>query len=222
MPQDWFATRHDATTGPTGSILRTLYYPNVDDPSITGYRQGIDIRAGAHSDYGSMTLLFQRDGQPGLQIRTPEEKWASVPVRPSLAGAKGNAALLDKNLTSPPILVNIGDCLSYWTAGLLKSTIHRVIFPTEVVAEGEKLDEDVLRQQKEDRYSIAYFCHPVNATELVPVPSKLVEERKNADTYEKVKELLLKTTGGFVPKNAKEHLAARLAVTYGGKVEDFM
>src|SRR5689334_22560258 len=55
------------------------------------------------------SLLIQLPGQPGLEILTREHSWVPVPVIP---GA---------------ILVNIGDLLSYWSNGLLKSTVHRVI-----------------------------------------------------------------------------------------------
>lgn len=77
-----------------------LYYPANDAVD------GTDLRAGAHSDFGSLTLLFQLPGQPGLEIKTPEGHWASVPVDPSNGadpGAEPKKAL--------PILVNIGDLL---------------------------------------------------------------------------------------------------------------
>ncbi|EOD44336.1 putative oxidoreductase protein [Neofusicoccum parvum UCRNP2] len=141
----WFAQRHDRSAGPSGSILRLLYYPALPPVDST------DIRAGAHSDYGSITLLFQQPrGQPGLEILTHEGKWAPVPVNPT-----GDEA-------APPILVNIGDLLSYWTDGLLKSTVHRVVFPKEA---GGGVGED--------RYSMAYFCHPLDDAKLVPVPSQV-------------------------------------------------
>lgn len=65
-----------------------------------------------------------------------------------------------ENDPSPPILVNIGDLLSHWTNNLFKSTVHRVVFP-----KGGK-------EGGEDRYSIAYFGHPVGTTVLEPVPSE--------------------------------------------------
>lgn len=104
----------------------------------------VDIRAGAHSDYGgfllgirillhltnflgSLTLLFQRATQPGLEILTPSSSWSPVPP-------------CANDCASPSLLVNIGDLMQFWTNGLLKSTVHRVVFP-----EGES----------EDRYSVS-------------------------------------------------------------------
>jgi isopenicillin N synthase-like dioxygenase len=124
-------------------------------------------------------------GQPGLEIKIPSGEWAAVPVDPK--GGGENTAL--------PILVNIGDLLEDWTGGLLKSTVHRVIFP-----KGEAGN---------DRYSIAYFCHPLDDAELQPVPSKRVQEHAAV-------------TGKGGMRNgrvltAKDHLMERLAATYSIK-----
>lgn len=105
-PPDWFTTRHDRSRGPSGTVFRMLYYPAVStqDGGENGH-DTTDLRAGAHSDFGSLTLLFQLPGQPGLEIKTPEGEWASVPVDPS----GGNDH--DTDVASLPILLNIGDLL---------------------------------------------------------------------------------------------------------------
>lgn len=181
----FFSDRH---TKPSGSTIRLLHYPHV--PDSVSMDTETDIRAGAHSDYGSCTLLFQRAGQPGLEIRTADnQSWAPVAVIP--------ASYRSTSTTIPPILVNVGDLLSYWTNGLLKSTVHRVIFPA-----GEK----------RDRYSIAYFCHPANDEKLVPVPSKIVRECKLEEGTE------VGYGGGAAKERAmtaREHLMNRLEATYG-------
>ena len=188
IDRDWFTSRHDRSKGPSGTVLRMLYYPHVLD-----YEEDIDIRAGAHSDFGSATLLFQLPGQPGLEIQTPSGDWAPVPVHPHEANSTANGdANGHRNL---PILVNFGDLLEDWTGGLLKSTVHRVIFPKG----GEK----------EDRYSIAHFCHPLDDAELEPVPSKLVQDHAAK-------------TGKGSTRNGKvltsrDHLMERLAATYSIK-----
>jgi isopenicillin N synthase-like dioxygenase len=177
----WFSSRHSRTLGPSGCTLRLLYYPSI--PEDADYQPDIDIRAGAHSDYGSITLLFQRPGQPGLEILTAQGVWEPVYVVPPGT----------ENDRSPPILVNIGDLLSYWTNGLLRSTVHRVTFPKGAKRGGE------------DRYSIAFFCHPVDNTILEPVPSIMTKARVvgghgNADKWENM--------------TAAEHLQERLRATY--------
>lgn len=157
----------------SGCILRHLYYPaGVAAPSSVetqeGNREGKDIRAGAHSDYGSITLLFRLPGQPGLEVLLPikegetkgEGRWIPVPVLPP--GTAEDPA--------PPILVNIGDLLSYWTGGLFRSTLHRVVFPSEIRDETDT---------QSPRYSIAYFCHPTGDTRLEPVPSVRVQGHRD-------------------------------------------
>lgn len=135
------------------------------------------MRAGAHSDYGSITLLFQRPGQPGLEILMPQSLgggWKMVPI------------------VENAVCVNIGDLLSHWTAGLLRSTVHRVVGSKGGDMGGE-------------RFSVAYFCHPVNETRLEPIESRLVKERGGRGANE------------GVVMTAREHLEGRLAATYGWK-----
>ncbi|EEH10045.1 conserved hypothetical protein [Histoplasma capsulatum G186AR] len=223
IPENWFTSRHDPVLGPSGCTLRFLYYPSIDSPASSTFKHGIDVRAGAHSDYGSITLLFQRDGQPGLEILTSTGEWAPVPVRPITDGGGGaTAAGSGKGAIFPPILINIGDLLSYWTAGLLKSTVHRVVFPQE-----DQQQQQDRSDRSRDRYSIAYFCHPVDHTELVPVPSQLVEERIKQNTIAAIgqRQRLGNSNdagdAGEAPLTAREHLAGRLAATYGGSKEEY-
>ncbi|KAJ6078995.1 hypothetical protein N7467_008748 [Penicillium canescens] len=209
--EDFFTIRHDPTTGPTGSILRYLYYPSLKSEATKSYKHDKDVRAGAHSDYGSVTLLFQRPGQPGLEILTPEKTWAPVPIIPD----NGSEAE-KKKYPFPPILVNIGDLLSYWTDGLLKSTVHRVVFPL-----AEQRSED-----PQDRYTLVYFCHPVDATELVPVPGEVV--RLHRERTGGIGEGGIVGFGGGAgsleagkrPLTAHEHLMSRLEATYGFKKDE--
>jgi isopenicillin N synthase-like dioxygenase len=98
-----------------------------------------------------------------------------------------------ENDPSPPILVNIGDLFSYWTNGLLRSTVHRVIFPKDVKRGGE------------DRYSIAFFCHPVDSTILETIPSEMVKARALNGHG---------NAGKGKVMTAAEHLQERLKATY--------
>jgi isopenicillin N synthase-like dioxygenase len=190
----WFEERHDRGRGKSGSVFRFLYYPALP-PSFQSKENGTgteedetDIRCGAHSDYGSITLLFRRDlpGQAGLEILTEDGSWAGVPVNPNSHQTNGvNGSNGHVETEPPPILVNVGDLLSFWTHGLLKSTVHRVVFPKEV--------------ENADRYSIAYFCHPLDEAKLEGVPSKLVEGMGD---------------GTRDVMTAKEHLESRLNATY--------
>ena len=94
-----------AFTAPLAT-LRLLHYP-------AGTRDGNAIGAGAHTDYGSVTLLMT-DGEAGLQVRPRGGDWIDVPHVP---GA---------------FVVNIGDCLMRWTNDIYVSTPHRVLVPERV------------------------------------------------------------------------------------------
>lgn len=85
------------------ATLRLLHYPAGDG--------GDDHGAGAHTDYGALTLLMT-DGVGGLQVQARDsEDWTDVPHVP---GA---------------FVVNIGDCLMRWTNDVYVSTPHRVVAP---------------------------------------------------------------------------------------------
>ena len=93
--------------------------------------------------------------------------------------------------------MNIGDLMQDWTGGLLKSTKHRVVFP--ISGNGE---------EGGDRYSIAYFCHPLDDAVLEAVPSEVVRDH------------VAKQRGGVREGKvitAKDHLMERLAATYSVK-----
>lgn len=85
------------------AALRLLHYP-------PGTGAPDEIGAGAHTDYGAITLLMT-DGEGGLQVQPRGGGWIDVP---HIEGA---------------YVVNIGDCLMRWTNDIYKSTPHRVLPP---------------------------------------------------------------------------------------------
>ncbi|KAK8034996.1 2OG-Fe(II)oxygenase superfamily protein [Apiospora rasikravindrae] len=188
-PPDFFAASH-APGKPSGSILRFLYYPAPAAVSAASSVEAGEVRAGAHSDYGSVTLLFRLRGQAGLEILTRAGTWGARP----------------RDDPAPPILVNIGDLLSYWTNGLLRSTVHRVTFEGDGSG-GKKVAGE---SNSEPRYSLVYFCHPTNDTQLTAVPSERVKDFKGG---------LAEANGGnpYAERKvltADEHLKMRLQATY--------
>ena len=96
-------TYFDAHLDQPLATLRLLRYP-AGDPEADS------IGAGAHTDYGSITLLLT-DGEPGLQVQPRGKDWVNVPHVP---GA---------------FVVNIADCLMRWTNDIYVSTPHRVLTP---------------------------------------------------------------------------------------------
>ena len=67
------------------------------------------MRIGEHSDYGTITLLWQINDVPGLQVQDLEGTWWSVPY------------------AEDGVVCNIGDLLQRWTNDYFKSTKHRVV-----------------------------------------------------------------------------------------------
>jgi isopenicillin N synthase-like dioxygenase len=98
LGHDFFADKFDRPM----ATLRLLHYPAP--------APGSDPRtgAGAHTDYGNLTLLAT-DDVGGLEVRTRAGQWIEAPVVP---GA---------------FIVNIGDCLMRWTNDVYVSTPHRVV-----------------------------------------------------------------------------------------------
>ncbi|MEN9775269.1 MAG: hypothetical protein RL322_2339 [Pseudomonadota bacterium] len=88
------------------SIMSCHHYPVLSEPPLPG-----QLRTGAHTDYGAMTLLAATDAQGGLEAQMPDGRWA--PVQPQ-AGE---------------FVVNLGDMMHHWTNGRWASTMHRVVNP---------------------------------------------------------------------------------------------
>ena len=99
LPEDRFEgllTLPMATLGP-------LRYPPHPGP-VTEARLG----AGAHSDFGCLTILAQDDAG-GLQVRDRAGRWIDAPAMPGT------------------FVVNVGDMMARWTNDRFASTPHRVI-----------------------------------------------------------------------------------------------
>lgn len=65
--------RNQVTEG--DHVLRLLHYPAV--PRAVLGKDGA-VRAGSHTDFGTVTLLFQ-DSSGGLQVQTPDGSYMDVP-----------------------------------------------------------------------------------------------------------------------------------------------
>jgi isopenicillin N synthase-like dioxygenase len=88
---------------PSGDQLRvtkSIMYPTEKGSML-------DVALGAHTDFGSITILFNRLG--GLQVLAPNGEW------------------LDVQPLSGYAIVNLGDAMAKLSGGRLKSNIHRVV-----------------------------------------------------------------------------------------------
>jgi isopenicillin N synthase-like dioxygenase len=134
LPENYF----DKLIDDPISALRMLNYPH----SNVAPRPG-QLRAGAHSDYGSLTILRADAAPGGLEIRSPGGEWVAVPALP---GA---------------FIVNIGDLMALWTNDRWVSTLHRVVNPPADSSGSTR------------RQSFAFFHQPNWSAEISCIPTCL-------------------------------------------------
>jgi len=88
------------------SALRGLNYPALSERPAPN-----QLRAGAHSDYGTLTVLLPGPGIGGLEVQTLDGQW--MPVQP-----------IDNTF-----VVNVGDMMQRWTNDQWRSPLHRIVVP---------------------------------------------------------------------------------------------
>lgn len=116
------------------TLVARNYPPQPETPAIG------QLRAAAHTDFGTMTLLAAEDRPGGLEVRTKSGEWLAV---------------------APPrstFVVNIGDMMAAWTAQRWISTLHRVANPP--VAAGASAR----------RISLVFFMNPNYDAVIEPIP----------------------------------------------------
>jgi|FLOH01.1.fsa_nt_gi isopenicillin N synthase-like dioxygenase len=99
LPADFFDPLIDRPI----TSMRALNYPAIE----TGAVELDALRAGAHSDYGTLTIL-RTDDVAGLQIESADGSWIDIAPDPN------------------SFVVNLGDSIAQWTNDRWRSTVHRV------------------------------------------------------------------------------------------------
>ncbi|MCF2946978.1 isopenicillin N synthase family oxygenase [Paraglaciecola aquimarina] len=127
--RDFFTQAHNKDKADYQSTLRLLHYLPQDKDTQFDKNTW---RAGAHTDFDCLTMVFQKQGQGGLQVcpgknADQHQSWTEVDA-------------IDGVITC-----NIGDMLMRWSDDKLKSTFHRVRMPKP---------EEITQA----RYSMAFFC----------------------------------------------------------------
>jgi isopenicillin N synthase-like dioxygenase len=100
----------------TISHIRFNKYPAQVEPPLPG-----QLRASAHTDYGSLTILYGEDTPGGLQVFDRNGHWVDVHPAPR------------------SFVVNLGDLMARWTNDRWVSTLHRVVNPPRQLADRERL-----------------------------------------------------------------------------------
>ena len=125
--------------------IRDSHYPALKKKTVLPGQ----LRAGVHSDYGSLTLLFQEEGSSGLEILNHQKEW--IPVTPSI----------------PDVVVNLGDLMEHWTNGRWISTLHRVIAP------------DSNKALAQSRMSLVFFQQPDWNARIECLPTCIEPDKKS-------------------------------------------
>ena len=121
LPENYFDDKIDRHI----SRLNVRLYPEQKTAPLPG-----QLRAGAHTDYGTVTILRPGDAVGGLQIADAEGHWHDVPMIPG------------------SFVINQGDLMARWTNDRWLSTLHRVANPPAEAKGGSR------------RLSIVFFHHP--------------------------------------------------------------
>ncbi|KAJ5918626.1 leucoanthocyanidin dioxygenase [Penicillium verhagenii] len=122
--------------------FRILHYPEV---SASELADGTATRIAEHTDFGSITMLFQ-DSVGGLQVEDQQNP-----------GVFRGIESADKT----EIILNIGDSMQRLTNDTFRAACHRVTYPPSVKT---GVDEAVIPE----RFSIAYFAKPNRTASLFP------------------------------------------------------
>lgn len=132
----------DPTVDRSISCLRALNYPVQPETPLP--RQ---LRAGAHTDYGSLTLLSMQDAPGGLEVHRDGDDWESVCVSPYA------------------FVANLGDLMAQWTNDRWRSALHRVGNPPCDAGGSTR------------RQSLAFFHQPNYDAEVTPLAACCGPER---------------------------------------------
>lgn len=120
------------------SSLCLNHYPALERAPEPG-----QLRAGEHTDYGSLTIVAPSEAPGRLQVRTRDRGWVEVDPPPG------------------HFVVNIGDLMAQWTNDRWVSTLHRVGLPEDGAGARAR------------RLSLVFFHQPDDDARIECIPTCL-------------------------------------------------
>jgi isopenicillin N synthase-like dioxygenase len=138
LPADYF----DPLIDKHFSFLRWVHYPALRESPLPG-----QLRAGAHTDYGSFTFVNFDDAPGGLEVQDRSGTWTPGPM------------------VAESFVVNLGDLFQVWTNDRWVSTLHRVAVPPDDCG------------PESDRLSLVYFHETNWDILITPLPGCVGTDR---------------------------------------------
>mmetsp|Transcript_23770 Transcript_23770/g.50898 ORF Transcript_23770/g.50898 Transcript_23770/m.50898 type:complete len:367 (+) Transcript_23770:66-1166(+) len=142
--------------------LRILNYPHLEYEEGNEVAKEVHIRAGAHTDYGAMTIL--KSGGPGLQLQLSSSE-------SNRAFSSDDTSWVDVPHLSDAFIINIADLMQRWTNNRWKSTLHRVIAVANEASSVQNNENSPRVYQSARRQSIAFFVNMNGNANIVPFDS---------------------------------------------------
>jgi isopenicillin N synthase-like dioxygenase len=134
LPESYFQDKIDRNVS---KLTAKLYPPQKTEP-LPG-----QLRASAHTDFGTVTILKPGDAPGGLQVADLDGTWHDVPMVPG------------------SFVINLGDLMQRWTNDRWRSALHRVVNPPAD------------KRATSNRLSIVFFHHPNYDVTVSCLPSLL-------------------------------------------------
>lgn len=136
LPDNYFSDKIDRHF----SIFACHHYPPLPAPPKPG-----QLRTGAHTDFGALTILTTTAAAGGLEVH--------------VGGAAGEGRWIPVQPKPGQLVVNLGDMMARWTSGRWVSTLHRVANPSSI--------QDAASR----RQTLGYFMHPNYDAEIRCLPT---------------------------------------------------
>lgn len=121
VPEDWFDDKIDKHM----TTMAVTDYPDQPNELAPG-----QLRCGAHTDYGALSIVKSEDVPGGLEVLARDGQWHAVPIVPGT------------------FVVNLGNLMARWSNDRWVSNLHRVNNPPRDKAMSSR------------RQSLLYFFHP--------------------------------------------------------------
>lgn len=152
LPEDYFVSFTDKHI----SHLFVQHYPLQKNEPVSN-----QIRAGAHTDFGGITILHLGENPEGLEVFGRRTGKSTEKDGEREREGEGDGVWNPISAPQDSFVINIGDLMQQWTNDVWKSTLHRVVNPA-----GQSRASSV-------RQTVTFFNQPNYNAEIKCIPTLL-------------------------------------------------